>query len=230
MYHRSPLGPPLDRSLEGVPQMRKSSVTYQQLIDYAAGDLPPPEAARVREHVRRDPEAAATVASFRAVRRSVAEDDSVAPSADAVTRARAIFRPEPAAANTLEWLEGVARTVARRIFDSRLQPVAVRYADTGRRIQLAYETDDLEVDLEAERLAAAAGAAEARWRLMGQINPAPESPDIAVAVVVSGTASPVAQTRTDDRAWFSLEVPAGAYDVCLGLPQGPLLLPKLELE
>ena len=211
--------------------MSKSSVTYQQLIDYAAGDLAPPEAARVREHVRRDPEAAATIASFRAVRRSVAEDDSVAPAADAIARARAIFRPEAGAAKHLEWLEGVATTVARRIFDSRLQPVAVRYADTGRRIQLTYETDDLEVDLQAERLAAAAGAAEApRWRLMGQINPAPESADIAVAVVVSGTASPVAQTWTDDRAWFSLEVPAGAYDLCLALPQGPVVLPKLELE
>lgn len=209
--------------------MSKSNITYQQLIAFAAGELSPQGSAQVKEYVSRSPAAAATVASYQAVRRCVAEDDSVAPSAGAVALARAIFRSEAASAG-LDWLDRVAATVARLIFDSRLQPVGVRYAGTGRRIQLTFETDDLEVDLQAEPVSPAdRDDSRPRWRLMGQINPAADSQDIAVAAVRHRAAGAMAQTRTDDRGWFVLEVPPGRYDLCLELPDGPVVLPDLEL-
>lgn len=122
----------------------------------------------------------------------------------------------------------VTATVARLIFDSRLQPAGVRYADAGRRIQLAYEADDLDVDLAAEPSATADRSAG--WRIIGQVNPATGSGGIAVAVVMTGKSTAVAETRADERALFTVEVPPGTYDLVLKLPSGVVVLPDIDLE
>ena len=207
--------------------MSKPDVTYERLIAYAAGELPAGKAAEVEGHLPTHRAAAASVALYRAVGECVRRDDSVSPPATAVARARAIFRRKPVPAGS-SWLDRVTATAARLIYDSRVQPAGVRHADASRRIQLAYEADDLDVDLAAEPSAAAGRSGG--WRMIGQINPATGSGGIAVAVVRTGTRSAVAETRADERALFTLEVPPGTYDLFLKLPRGVVVLPDLDLE
>ncbi len=65
--------------------------------------------------------------------------------------------------------------------------------------------------------------------LIGQVNPAEDGPGSPVALVTAGTSFLVAQTKADERAIFTLDAPAGRYDLFLGLPDGVIMLPGLDL-
>ena len=68
--------------------MTTPRMSREKLIAFAAGELTGEEAALVEAYLMSDSEARATVDRFRAVRRTVASDDSVSPPAD-------VLRPVP---------------------------------------------------------------------------------------------------------------------------------------
>jgi hypothetical protein len=73
--------------------MGDTAVSYQELIAFAAGELPPEQGDRVRMYIETHPEAAATVARYRALRALLRDETGEMPRPDASARARAIFRP-----------------------------------------------------------------------------------------------------------------------------------------
>ncbi len=209
--------------------MSNSRITTEDLLAYAARELGPAEAARIEAHLEADSAAKTMVSCFAAVRKCVAEDDSIEASEEISARAKAIFGGNPVESGP-SWLDRLGATIAQVIFDSRLHPAGVRYAGAGGCVQLTYETDNLDVDLQAERTEAVGDpGAGPRWMLIGQINPAEDGPGSPVALVTSGTSFLVAQTKADERAIFTLDAPAGRYDLFLGLPDGVIILPGLDL-
>jgi hypothetical protein len=169
----------------------------------------------------------------------------VAPPTELLARAKALLRQRDSQPRT-SWLDRVDAVIARLLFDSRLQPLAVRRAGmAGTWVQLAYRAGDIEVELQARRMAGGDGEGdEPRWQVMGQVSaeagPGPGAVD--VAVVPAGEArsesrSPLAQSVSDEHSLFTIEVPSGRFDVLLRVggrdsdreDARVLVLPQVEL-
>lgn len=203
--------------------------TFEQLIAYAAGDLSPESARAVEANIGSDPKAAAVVQAWRAARQLVASDDGVEPPAAALARARAIFNSRAvaggAAGMLASWISAIDRVVARLVYDSRLQPAAVRHADTQDRLILTFETDDGEVDLQAERLPQAAG-----WRILGQVTESGSAALREIALMSHGADSLTATAVSDERGMFSLEAPTGEYELLIRRGERAIVLAPLSLN
>lgn len=208
-------------------------ITTDQLLAYADGELDPAAAEQIEAHVQNDPEAAATLERYQRMRTLTAADDSIAPPDNVVERAKAIFRPRSRGAKAGEWWRSLEEAIASLIYDSRLQPAAVRYADAGQRFQLTYEVDEVEVDLQFDRAArsseSGAKTNEQRWRVMGQITG--EAPTAAQPIAIQRTDGEViAETEIDDRDMFTAELSPGRYDVLIGHDEQAIRLSGIELE
>jgi hypothetical protein len=196
--------------------------TYEQLIAFAAGELPMGEAAAVAAHVQGDPDAAAVVSAWRTASETLRRDDSVAPSAAAMQRARAIFAQRAATMSSSTsrvagWIESAQRFLAHLAYDSRVQPAAVRFAGDDDRINLTFETEEGDIDVQAERLRDE-DSAESRWRVVGQISDAGSDEDDGpreVALVRHDEAIPVVLAITDEHGVFALETDSGAYELLI---------------
>lgn len=202
--------------------------TYEQLIAYAAGQLATGEAAAVAAFVQTDKHAAGVVNAWRAVQGLLAGDDSVEPSVAALARAKAIFAgravPSSIAATAAGWIASVDRFVARLVYDSRLQPASVRFADNNDRITLTFETDDGEVDLQASRI----DSDRPSWRIMGQIAGA-QPARREVAIVLRGSNSPTAIMTSSEHGEFAFDIAPGSYDLLVRRGKTTNLLSPIEL-
>ena len=211
--------------------MVKRHVEYEQLIAYAAGILSADEAAMVELHLATHPEDALTVARYRTAQQRLASDDSEAPSAEALARAKAIFHARPGERQA-SWLDAVDRFVARLIFDSRLQPLAVRSVDAADLVNMTFATDEAEIDVQVERHVDAMG--QELWQLMGQVSFLEGSADdaaIAVAATRHGERIPLADGVVDRPNTFTCNLGglAGAYDLYIRTSRGTIVLPKLRI-
>lgn len=201
-------------------------VTDVQLIDYAAGSLRGPEVAAVEAAINRDVRMARTVAMYRLASQIRASDDTCEPSARAVDRARAIFTR---AAQPHNWLDAVERIVARLVFDSRITPLAVRYADQTDHRQWAFETDDLEIDLVAERLANPSDGQE-RWRIMGQLSGAATGDSRRIALMSLTASTVVANIESSGEGGFAIELEPGRYKLMVESQAGVVEVSELNIS
>lgn len=216
--------------------MTTPEITTEQLLSYAAGETAGVDPALIESYLRANPEAAATVARYRQVQRSVAEDDSVVPPDDVVCRAKAIFLEQRQARSTgarLSWLDRLDTLIASLLFDSRLQPaMGVRSsALLSDRVQLAFHTGDdpgIDIDLQAERLDEDEEG-PGRWQVIGQVMAEADLANTPIAFVAPGTTEVVAEARADGSGMFELELPHGTFDLCLGLPARTVIVPNVEL-
>lgn len=208
--------------------MTGQQIAYETLIAYAAGELAETEAAPVAAHLAADPEAAAVVARYRAVRDTVAGDDSVPPPAAVVARAKAIFpRGERATAAPLANLRRVVATLG---FDSRRGLALAGYrGGGGEGYRLAYESEAGEVDLQLEPPGDPTGAPASPWRLLGQVDLAEETPGIRVALAQPGAAAPAAEAEADPHGVFAADVSPGRYELTIALPTAVMVVPNLEV-
>lgn len=203
--------------------------TDEQLIAFAAGELAPPETAAVAAFVQSDRRAADLVNAWRVVRGLVASDDGAEPSMAAITRAKAIFvgrAVRNSVASTVSgWIGAVDRFVARLVYDSRVQPAAVRFADNDDRITLTFATDDGEIDVQASR----AEGEIAMWRLMGQI--ADAQPGLRdVALVRHGESVAATSATSDAHGEFAFDIPPGEYDLLVRAGDGAIVLSPIALH
>ena len=204
--------------------MKGQPIAYETLLAYAAGELAEAEAAPVAARLAVEPEAAATVALYRAVRDTVANDDSVAPPAAFLARAKGIFPRRPREATGP--LAALRRVVATLSFDSRSGLALAGYrGGAAAGYQLAYESDAGDVDLQLEPGAAPA----APWRLLGQVGVDDETPGIRVVLAPVGAAAPAAETEADPHGVFSAQVMPGTYEMTVTLPTAVMVVPELEV-
>jgi hypothetical protein len=206
--------------------MASDKITYDMLIAYAAGELTEDEAGRIKVHLICSPEDTARVERMRATIQTLRTDDSVAPPGDALARDKAVFSP-PEAKSLPSWLELLERVVAKLVFDSRSQEalVGVRGADDG--LQLAYESEVAEVDLEA--LPSAAGRLDG-WTIMGQISPHQPTAEVFVALVSHSDQVLLGETRPDPHGVFKLHVDTGVYDLAIRVSDRVLVLQEITLN
>jgi anti-sigma factor RsiW len=208
--------------------MSSPRVTYEDLLAYAAGSCSPDQSQRIEAYLSVNPDAAATVARYRAARSAIASDDTVAPPESVLARARAVFTAAPP--QRLAWLDRAATILARLVYDSRVQPAAVRFVDAGQVVQLAFEVNDSEIDVRAERMTAADDPQRpARWRVMGQCSGARSLAGCPVSMIQRPNGAPAAEGSADDRSVFVLEVDPGDYDIVVQHHDGSIVLPGVRL-
>jgi hypothetical protein len=210
--------------------MAQQRITTDRLLAYAAGDLSPEEALVVEAHLARDPEAARTVAYYRLSAHHTATDDSVTPPPAPINRAKGIARTLATTGRpAVDWLTRVQAFVADVIFDSRVQPAAVRDEVAGTRVQLGFAANGVEIELQADR-DTSLGALP--WRVLGQIDAEEESETTGAEVVitVSGTTDVVDTTTADDRGMFSVSLTDGRYDVHVRLAGNAIVLRDVDLN
>ncbi len=208
--------------------MSRIRVTYQQLIAYAAGELPDTEVAQVEAHLARDPSAAETVARFRMARATIQGDDGTDPPPETVIRARGIYDLQSSAGPSPSLAEAVVQAIARLVFDSRAEPALAGLRGQATSFQLTYELfDDAEMELD---LHAELDDEADRWRLVGQIAAREPVGSLRVELCRTGSGSVVQAVEGDERGTFVLRVARGAYDLRLHTRTGVVVVPDIRME
>lgn len=204
--------------------MHDAKVTYEQLIQFAAGELNAADQQRVALHVQANPQAAATVAAFRQAADAIRTDLSVAPPAETLARAKQLFATRPQPASAPSWLERAQCLLAHLVFDSRPQAALAGVRGPGSGFQLAFESNVADVDLSVEP------AADDTWRLMGQVTPRTGSGAAEVVITLHGTLAPIRTVSTDEHGVFTLDMPPGSFDVFVAVQNTVVVLQNVDLE
>ena len=145
--------------------MSSAKINYEQLIAYAAGELPPEQAAHVQAYLAANPKAAEPIALYRQAQSALQADQSAAPPAELVAKAKAIFASSPSEP-AASWLDQLQQLIAALVFDSRAQPALAGYRGPATTFQLSFECEAANIDLEAEPIPSAgtAPSEQTRWR------------------------------------------------------------------
>lgn len=199
--------------------------TFEQVIDYLDGKLPPADAARVNAHLAGDCAACAeTRAWYEHVCALAASDDSVAPPSWVFKRAVRIFDT----ARRPKMVERIGEAIARLVFDSFARPqlAGIRSTETANR-QLLYRAADYSIDLQV------APASEARADLVGQVLREGEETFESVAhlwLTVARGSEPFYSTVTDERGEFKINgMTYGTYDLRIELANGRITIPEVPV-
>ncbi len=210
--------------------MADRPISYEQLLSYAAGEVSAAEAAELEAALRGQPALSATVARMRAAIELMRTDDSQAPSAAALERARRIFAPR--AAGAANWLSDLKQTLATLLFDSRQQPALAGFRGEFDRVQLAYDCPTMEVELEIEPAVESGG----EGRVMGQLTPksagdlsAEPLSGLRLLLVAGDTHDVLTQCTPDEHGVFELAAPAGSYELVIRSGDEAIVLPDLEI-
>lgn len=203
-------------------------VPYERLIAFAAGRLPTAEAELVEAWLAKNPEAAASVRRFQEFKRLRLADDSVAVPESTLASAKELFadRVRRSEQHALSWMEKLERIVAKLILDSRPQVSLAGFRGGGDEYQLAYETDDVEVDLEIEPT----DDADER-RVMGQVSVI--TGDGATKCIVlsePGSFEPVTMAEPDAHGMFELKATPGTFDLLLAVGETLVVVPNVEVQ
>jgi anti-sigma factor RsiW len=199
----------------------------EALLAYAADELSAAERAELDNRLARDPQALATLKLYQSAQQALAQDDSVAPPAHAVARAKSIY-VQPRRAPQTSWFERAQQLVAKLVFDSRTQPALAGVRARSQSCSLVFETEREAVDLQAEPRRDADGRVTA-WQLVGQVEQDEDSYKCPVAFIRLADKSHAAETTLDERGVFSLDLMPGTYEIRIGLPNHTIIVPKLDL-
>ena len=191
--------------------MAIQKLTHETLIAYAAGELAPERVAEVEAVLR---QSAGDVRRLERIRRmidSMRIDDSVAPPAEALSRAKAIFQPSQRPF-WCDWLDQLDTILANLRFDSRKTPALAGYRGTASAIQISFESEAADVDLE---LLPPAAAGTTQWTVMGQISTEKSLSEVQVALVSSADDTINLDIHPDEHGVFSAQTQPGEYDLLI---------------
>lgn len=211
--------------------MTRSNPNFEQLLAYAAGELPPGESTRIEAQMAVSSDTAATVARLRTTLAGMRADRGEAPSAAAIARARAIFKP--VADGKLNWLDKIQQAVARLVYDSRVESALAGFRGDSDGFELTFDSEagGIELQLEPETTGS-------KWRVMGQVtanaSPAPQTPGtdtpaIQVALVPPGTRVAAVETDADEHGMFSFSATPGTYDLLVRVGDTVVIVPNVEV-
>ena len=207
--------------------MNTRPVPFERLIAFAAGRLPRAEAEMVESYLAADPEAARIVARFRAVAAcNGAEWFDVPHSTLAAAKALFAERPATKPASSLSWLEPLKRVVAALIYDSRPQLALAGFRGASTGYQLAYETDEVAVDVEVESQADGTRPSTIR----GQVSANGETKIDGVVLCEPGSFEPRTMATVDKHGLFTLTSVKGNFDLLIAVNGVLVVIPNFEVQ
>lgn len=195
---------------------------YEVLVNYLENTLNPVEHAKVEEHLSVPCRACKRkVEQLRTVFHAAAADRTIAPPAEALNRAIAIYRErEKARPNP------ILRALATLRFDSRLQFSATTSRGAARTHQMLYSAQHVDIDLKIT-------PEHGEHNLIGQIL-AEEKPDresIAFVTLQNEAGEILKGVETDSFGQFIFrQVPSGIYGLVFDLGSQEVSIASLELN
>lgn len=207
--------------------MSRQSFSYEQLAAFAAGELSVAEVSAIREYLAADAAAASTVARLQLLLTTLRTDDSQAPPADMLERAKALFRERKQVLPGESWFDAIKQVVAELVYDSRPRLALAGVRGGSGSYQLSFESDLADIDLDVEPL----GEPDAdQRRLIGQVSPRSDEAATKVVLARPGTTAPVHIVEPDESGMFKLTTERGKFDVLVSLPEGLVVLPAVEIQ
>ena len=204
--------------------MASQRIATDTLIAFAAGELDRQAAAAVEAQLSASPADAARLKRIRTLIDTMRTDDSVAPPAAALARAKALFRAESRPV-WRDWLAALEEAVARLVSDSRAQPALAGFRSAGGAVQLTFESDTLEVDLEL----IPPSTDETRWTILGQLSSEEPIANTPVALVSERDAHTGSDAEADEHGVFKLQADPGEYELMIRLPQRLVRIPGITI-
>lgn len=186
--------------------MKEHPVSFEDLVAFASGDLSGREAATVEAYLAVLPKTLVTVARLREVIEAMRADDAVAPTAEAIRRALAVFETPPRPC----WLDRLDVVIARLVFDTGGRLALAGYRGAAGTRQMSYDSAHGRIDLQV-----LPGRGES-GRIIGQVTPR-DGAATGVALGRAGGSEPATRTSPDDHGLFRVEVEAGVYDLVVEL-------------
>ena len=207
--------------------MTDRRVSYEQLIEYAAGELDFEAADTVKRHLASSPDASAIVRRFQMVAEALRRDDSQAPSEDVLAQAKALFANRRIA-SAPGLLETAARVIAELVYDSRPQVALAGVRGAATAYQLSFQSERADVDLE---VGPHEDEGSVLCRISGQITPSRKSDVVrTVAFAAPGTTEMASTIKPDQYGVFGATIASGKYDLLITLSDTQVVLPNVEIE
>lgn len=192
---------------------------FELLLDYQEGRTASTETARIREHLAAGcTECTRELQWMGKTTRTLRDAGNVVVPASLLERSRALFRERFPAPQRSSWLPQL-------IFDSRQQVAMAGVRGAGSAsFQLIYRTDAFDIELWQDPLE------NEQWYVIGQVLSQQSDAEIVPVSVVLKSADNFAMTLTPNASEFHLPmVPAGTYQLTLGLPEGDLEISDLRI-
>lgn len=205
--------------------MAHDKITFETLIAYATGELDQEAADRVEEHLRVSRTDAEKVSRLQSVIQTMRSDDTSTPPAELLERAKAIFQP----ANRSAWYElrrRLEEVVAELVFDSRKQPALAGFRGSSDVVQLSYESEVADVDLEITPTIA---EGRTTWLLMGQISPHETPAHPIVALMSPSDETFCVEIMPDEHGVFTLHSAPGEYELLIRFADRVVVFPEVTL-
>lgn len=196
------------------------------LFRYAAGELDDSTRAFIRGHLERSPQLRERVAYWQRIINTMRTDDSEAPPAELLARAKALYQPPPTA-NWLTQIADLPRAIARVVFDSRTAGPVPGLRGASDTVELSFTTAHAEIDLEL--VPPEAGATE--WTLLGQVTTRGTATELrnAASVLLVRNEVPVADAHCDETGMFRLQTRPGNYALYVNMHNQVIELPPITI-
>lgn len=205
--------------------MAGNDISFETLLAFAAGELRGPAAEAVQRALAAQPQLAARLERIRMVLETMRRDDSVAPPAETLRRAQALFVAPVAERGGL--LDAARRLVASLVYDSRVAPAVAGFRGLEDSFQLSYTCGADTLDLECAPLG---DAPQTAWSILGQIDSQQAVGGLRAELVRQDTGVAAATTQTDEHGVFRMEAPAGSYELRIQIRDTVIVFPDVELS
>lgn len=200
--------------------MDQNTVSVEQMAAYFLGELDAAGRTAVEQAASASSVVAEALRSMRVLVETMRTDDSAVPSRAVLDRAKGIAAGSSMAemvfGKVAGWWERVADGVAGLVFDSRAQLAASGFRGGAAGTQLAFASEDAEVDLMATEGSGEAG--EGTWTVRGQVESLRGDEIRAVAIVPGSDAGrevgeDVIELVPDEHGQFRFETRASAFAI-----------------
>lgn len=209
-----------------VSQNQSNSVTRQDLVAFALGELTPEQSACVQAAVASSPDLQAQLSRVQSTASLLGEARLFDPPASIVQN---VLRLVAAPVVQRSWFDRAAGVLADLVFDSLATPTLAGFrgsVDPATR-HMTFDSGAGEVDLEIR----APGPGSASFHVAGQIVPASAASKIEIGYLEIATGA-IGQCTADEHGKFQFEVKPGTWDLRFAIGGGgeqTLALPRLTI-
>lgn len=202
-----------------------STIGFEQLLAYAAGELDPRSAGELERQLAASPVDADVFRRLKSAIETMRRDDTVAPPAEVIARARAIFERSSVTARR-GWFAGVREVIAALVYDSRLTPGVVGFRSTGAPTMLTYSAEGAEIDIQIEPAQSDRGES----RIMGQVTAGALPAGARAELLCEDGQAVQCSAAIDSHGVFMLAAPAGRYVLGIRCGETAFILDDLEID
>lgn len=204
--------------------MDEQAIQYDVLTAFALGESAPDD-SRLAEHlIGTLPAAADYVKRLSLAFAAMSHDDTVAPARAVRERANALFA-RPVASLVADWIEDLRQVAATLLFDSAAQPVQAGFRGAAEARQLAYTSDEADIDVQVTRT----GGPDALWTVRGRARARGEAGAPSRVALIRSMGETIAEADVEPTGRFRLNVEPGTFELWVQVGDAAVCVAPLRI-